>query len=144
MANVTLGTLRDYWKSVSDWVTGVATDSPSVQLSGRNVNKGTLSVTLPVTVTAGSGVFVYSNLDLITKYNHLSIGLKWSAVPSSWEMNIRDKISNGVAVGDNKQSYTSVGTGKKYELETSGVDIYIGNGDTVDRDISELEIHELL
>src|SRR5690554_5000989 len=34
MANITLGQLRDLWKNVSDWVTGVATHEPKVTLSG--------------------------------------------------------------------------------------------------------------
>lgn len=37
MANITLGQLRDLWKNVSDWVTGVATHEPKVTLSGSNV-----------------------------------------------------------------------------------------------------------
>lgn len=35
MANITLGQLRDLWKDVSDWVTGVATHEPKVTLSGQ-------------------------------------------------------------------------------------------------------------
>lgn len=38
MATVTLGTLRDYWKKVSDWVDGTDTvSSPSVKLTGRKM-----------------------------------------------------------------------------------------------------------
>lgn len=36
MATITLGTLRDYWKGVYDWVTGASASEPKVVLSGRN------------------------------------------------------------------------------------------------------------
>lgn len=59
MANITLGTLRDYWKDVSDWVKGTdASSSPKVTVSaalpaGDN-NIGNVDVlTIPATNIEG-------------------------------------------------------------------------------------------
>jgi len=37
MAQVSLGTLRDLWKVVSDWVQGVSADAPKVTLNGSTM-----------------------------------------------------------------------------------------------------------
>lgn len=52
MATITLGTLRDYWKAVSDWVTGASTSTPSVQLTGSFATIKSAPITGIKTVTA--------------------------------------------------------------------------------------------
>lgn len=54
MAVITLGTLRDYWKAVSDWVTSTSNSQPKVIVGGSNsISTGqTIVTTLPATLSA--------------------------------------------------------------------------------------------
>ncbi len=54
MANITLGTLRDYWKAVSDWVTGVTASAPLVKPHGRATH---IAVSANATTTEASSAF---------------------------------------------------------------------------------------
>lgn len=89
MANITLGQLRDLWKNVSDWVTGVATHEPKVTLSGRTAVLTTLVNAEAITDTVIRSVTFdaspYRQIDFIIRNSldsEVAIGFRMP--DSSW------------------------------------------------------------
>lgn len=76
MAVITLGTLRDYWKAVSDWVTGTSNSQPKVVVGGSSaISTGQIvATTLPATLSADQAVSEVAVQADITNTNDVFIG----------------------------------------------------------------------
>jgi hypothetical protein len=74
MATVTLGTLRDYWKKVNDWIDGNATTTPPVQLTGRIIEELTpvnaVALTTSDTVNYNADISKYKGIYVVAENSH--------------------------------------------------------------------------
>jgi hypothetical protein len=60
---VQVGSLRDLWKKVSDWVTGVSTDKPFVRVDGKVITNNSARITPAagkITIAAAGAPFTFT------------------------------------------------------------------------------------
>lgn len=80
MANISLGTLRDYWKAVSDWVTGATASSPKVVPKGRAAH---VTVETNATTVAATSAFDVEWIDTIVNDGTDNITFNFDALPTA-------------------------------------------------------------
>lgn len=117
MANITLATIADYWKNISDWVKGTDTVSaPAVKLSGRYLEIRDAGITLQ-SIPAG-GVLESSILDM-SRVECITI-VTWMAAVHSHDLYITYADKNGSPILINDVIYSgSTGNQIKQKLDVA-------------------------
>lgn len=124
MAIITLATLRDYWKNVSDWVTGVSTSEPNVKLTGRKVRLTPINANSTTTINASSSevVTIQATPGYIAKFVTLFINIPAVSGATSGTHLIRLKLDTYNQVLQVTAAYNQPIIVQRFELTSTATD----------------------